>query len=320
MAQGFNEEEAPRAPRAKIALGKKKTTTGSSKEQQIPVARPLGATTTVTTAEGYVVESSDVLISRVAARKGKEEAAEKEAEDGGALKRRRKQGSPSPPVGAIAGDASILTRIGNLGPVKEDMTKLTPTQVAEKIGYDLVDISRAAQVLQCQALLANEADTLKKVVDRRLGEITDLQAELKKAKEGRELAEKAAREAKGAQELAEKAAKEALGEAAKLKSRLGNLGELTRFLCRDEASAREFFRELRKDKVGEAMIWTFGRWAFKSGQRRMRAKTQSIMEEVLDGEDLQLVLTTFPDEVADPGPPPFGPEEDVAEPSSASEK
>ncbi|XP_019150162.1 PREDICTED: uncharacterized protein LOC109146968 [Ipomoea nil] len=208
MAQGFEEEEAPRA---KIALGKKKTKAKPSGEQQIPIAQPIGASTTVTTAECYVVETSDVLVSRVTARKGKEKASEKEAEDGGALKRRRNQRSLSPPVGAITSDASILTRIGNLGPVREDMTKLTPTQVAEKISQDLVELSRAAQVLQSRALLANEADALKKVANRRLGEITDLQVELKKAKEGRELAKKAAREAKGAQELAEKATKEALG-------------------------------------------------------------------------------------------------------------
>ncbi|XP_019170569.1 PREDICTED: uncharacterized protein LOC109166139 [Ipomoea nil] len=302
---GFDEEEAPQAPITKIVLGKKKPKTKLAGEKRIPTARPMGASTTVTTAEGYVFDASDVLVTRVTAPKGKEKASEKEAEETGALKRRRNQRSPSPPVGAIKGDSSILTRIGNAGLVKEDMTQLTPTQVAEKIDHRLAEISRATQLLQRRALLANEADALKKVADRRLEEAKDLQAELRKAKE--EL-----KKAKEDWDFSEKVAQQAVGEAAELISRLNNTGELAQFLFRDIESGTQFLRE--------ELVWTFGRWAFKSGQRRLRERTQKNMEQALEGDDLQLVLTTLPAEISDPGLAPFCREDEVAERSSAAKK
>ncbi|XP_019163195.1 PREDICTED: uncharacterized protein LOC109159549 [Ipomoea nil] len=119
--------------------------------------------------------------------------------------------------------------------------------------------------------------------------------------------------------IAEKAAGASLKEAFDLKARLGNLEGLAKFLCRDEASGEKFIKEVMKTKVEEDLIWQFGHWAFKSGQRTMREETRSIMEEVFEGDDLKSVLSTLPDEVADPGPAPFTEpsDEDVVEPSNA---
>ncbi|XP_019196146.1 PREDICTED: serine/arginine repetitive matrix protein 2-like [Ipomoea nil] len=153
------------------------------------------------------------------------------------------------------------------------------------------EVSRAIQSLQYRALLANEAETLKQIVERRGKENAELQQDLKTAKDSLAIAEKAARVA--------------LKESAELKARLGNMEGLAKFLCRDEPTADKFFRALMKNKLGEEKMWTFGHWAYASGQQTMRAETRSIMEEVFEGEDLKAVLSALPDEIPDPGPMPF---------------
>ncbi|XP_019168900.1 PREDICTED: uncharacterized protein LOC109164808 [Ipomoea nil] len=291
---GFGDEDVPMRPVAKISLGKKKGQAKPAGEKEIPVVRPIGAST-ITTTEGFVVDASEVLVSRVAVGKGKEKVAEKTTAETGALKRRREQHSPTPSGGGSRGGSSILARIGNVGSAKEDFSKLTPSQVAEKIGYDLAEISRATQFLQQRALQANEAEGLKKVANQRLQEIRELEAQLKKAKAERD--------------LSEQVAQQAIGEAAELKARQNDPDKLAQYLFQDAKSGDRFLQSVRGTEVGEKLIWTFGRWAYKAGQRKMRDQTRKIMEQALEGDDLQLVLTTLPDEVPDPGPAPFDPKE-----------
>ncbi|XP_019160890.1 PREDICTED: suppressor protein SRP40-like [Ipomoea nil] len=110
--RGFSSASAPRAPRAKMTLGKKANVAETSAGQEvcdaaIPAAQALGGSTTVTTDA-----ATDSLAPRVPGRKGKEKASGKDAEQTGALKRRRKQ---SPPSGVGAGvNLSLLTRLNNL--------------------------------------------------------------------------------------------------------------------------------------------------------------------------------------------------------------
>ncbi|XP_019199093.1 PREDICTED: uncharacterized protein LOC109192847 [Ipomoea nil] len=302
----FGDEDAPLPPPAKISLGgKKKTKAKPAGEKEIPLARPLSAST-VTTAEGFVVEPSDVLVTR-----GKEKVPEQGVREVGGMKRRREQRSPSPSVGRERDASSILARIGNAGRAKEDLGKMTPTQVAERIGYDLAEISRAAQLLQGRAMLAEEADHHKKTAARRLLEVKELQAELEKA-------QKALKKSDEDRALAEKVAHRAIEEAKQLKAQLGNPSELAQAVFKDSDSGSAFLTAARGTKVGEDLILSFGRWAFKAGQRKMLERARTRMEQALEGEDLQLVLSTLPPDLADPGPSPFSPKEKTTEQGGSS--
>ncbi|XP_019155239.1 PREDICTED: histone-lysine N-methyltransferase SETD1A-like [Ipomoea nil] len=307
----FGDEDAPLPPPAKISLGgKKKAKAKPAGEKEIPSARPL-STSTVTTGKGFIVEPSDVLITRVEVAQGKEKVPDRGVTEVGGMKRRREQRSPSPSVGRERDVTSILARIGNAGPAREDLGKMTPTQVAEKIGYDLAEISRAAQLLQGRAMLAEEADHHKKTAARRLKEIKDIQAELEKAQKGLKKSEED-------RVLAEKVAQRAIGEAKELKARLDNPSELVQTVFKDSESGSAFLTAARGTKVGEDLIVSFGRWAFKSGQRKMLERARTRLEQALDGEDLQLVLSALPPDLADPGPSPFAPKEKAAEPGASS--
>ncbi|XP_019174202.1 PREDICTED: uncharacterized protein LOC109169761 [Ipomoea nil] len=266
----FGDEEAPLPPPAKISLGgKKKAKAKPAGEKEIPSARPL-STSTVTTGEGFVVEPSDVLITRVEVARGKEKVPEQGVREVGGMKRRREQRSPSPSVGRERDASSILARIGNAGRAKEDLGKMTPTQVVERIGYDLAEAQKA----------------------------------LKKGNEDRALAEKVAHRA--------------IEEAKQLKAQLGNPSELAQAVFKDSDSGSAFLTAARGTKVGEDLILSFGRWAFKAGQRKMLERARTRMEQALEGEDLQLVLSTLPPDLADPGPSPFSPKEKTAEQGGSS--
>ncbi|XP_019179220.1 PREDICTED: uncharacterized protein LOC109174438 [Ipomoea nil] len=307
----FGDEDAPLPPPAKISLGgKKKAKVKLAGEKEIPSARPLSAST-ATTAEGFIVEPSDVLVTRVEVARGKERVSDQGVTEVGGMKRRREQRSPSPSVGRGKDDTSILARIGNAGPAKEDLGKMTPTQVAERIGHDLAEISRAAQLLHGRAMLAEEADHHKKTAARRLKEIKDIQAELEKVQKGLKKSEED-------RVLTEKVAQRAIGEAKELKARLDNPSELVQSVFKDSESGSAFLTAARGTKVGEDLILSFGRWAFKAGQRKMLERARTRMEQALEGDDLQLVLSTLPPDLADPGPSPFAPKEKAAGPGGSS--
>ncbi|XP_019166698.1 PREDICTED: uncharacterized protein LOC109162450 [Ipomoea nil] len=249
----FGDEDASLPPPAKISLGgKKKTKAKPAGEKEIPSARPLSAST-VTTGEGFIVEPSDVLVTRVEVARGKE--------------------------------------------------KVTDRGVAE--------ISRAAQLLQGRAMLAEEADRHKKMAARRLQEVKDVQAELEKV-------QKALKKSEEERVLAEKVAQRAIGENKELKTRLESPEALAHSAFKDDQTGSAFLTAARRTKVGEDLILSFGRWAFKAGQRKMLEKAQKRLGEALEGDDLQLVLSALPPDLADPGPSPFAPKERAAEPGGSS--
>ncbi|XP_019170586.1 PREDICTED: uncharacterized protein LOC109166153 [Ipomoea nil] len=303
----FGDDAAPLPPPAKISLGKKKPKAKPTGSKEVPLARPIG-TSTITTGEGFVVEPSDVLVNRVEVARGKEKVPEKGMTEVGGIKRRREQRSPSPSAGWNKDESSILGRIGNAGPVREDQGKMTPTQVAERIGHDLAEISRAAQLLQGRAMLADEADRYKKIAARRLQEVKDIQAELEKV-------QKDLKKSEEDRVLTEKVAQRAIGEAAELKARLENPNELAKSVFKDNETGSAFLTAARRTKIGEDLILSFGRWAFKAGQRKMLERAQKRMEQALEGDDLQLVLSALPPDLADPGPSPFAPKHKAADPS-----
>ncbi|XP_019182117.1 PREDICTED: uncharacterized protein LOC109177258 [Ipomoea nil] len=74
----------------------------------------------------------------------------------------------------------------------------------------------------------------------------------------------------------------------------------------------------RGTEIEEELIVSFGRWGFTAGKRKMLERVRSRLEQALDGEDLQLVLSALPPDLADPGPSPFAPKAKAAEPGALS--
>ncbi|XP_019193093.1 PREDICTED: protein AF-9-like [Ipomoea nil] len=132
------------------------------------------------------------------------------------------------------------------------------------------------------------------------------------------LAQKALKKSDEDRALAEKVAHRAIEEAKQLKAQLGNPSELAQAVFKDNNSGSAFLTAARGTKVGEDLILSFGRWAFKAGQRKMLERARTRMEQALEGEDLQLVLSTLPPDLADPGPSPFSPKEKTPEQGGSS--
>ncbi|XP_019181939.1 PREDICTED: uncharacterized protein LOC109177057 [Ipomoea nil] len=251
----FGDEDAPLPPPAKISLGgKKKAKAKPAGEKEIPSARPLSAST-VTTAEGFVVEPSDVLVTRVEVARGKEKVSDRGVAEVGDF--------PSGP--AFAGSSHAGRGSGS--PQEDGRSSLEGSQ-----GHP--------------------------------GRAGEGQKGLKKSEEDRV--------------LAEKVAQRAIGEAKELKARLDNPTELVQSVFKDSESGSAFLTAARGTKIGEDLILSFGRWAFKAGQRKMLERARTRMEQALEGDDLQLVLSALPPDLADPGPSPFTPKERAAEPGRSS--
>ncbi|XP_019162764.1 PREDICTED: uncharacterized protein LOC109159167 [Ipomoea nil] len=129
-------------PRTKITLGKKKPAAGPSGEESIPVGRPVNPVTLVTE-EGGVVDASETLVTRVTSKsKGSSSSrpTETSAQEVAGNKRQRSEKSPTPTIGSGMADASILSRIGNLTPVGPELSSLSSTQLAERLGYGLTEV------------------------------------------------------------------------------------------------------------------------------------------------------------------------------------
>ncbi|XP_019162753.1 PREDICTED: uncharacterized protein LOC109159160 [Ipomoea nil] len=300
-------------PRTKIALGKKKPAGGTSEETSIPVGRPVNPVTLVTE-EGGVVDASETLVTRVTSKsKGSSSSRpdETSAREVAGNKRKRSEKSPTPTIGSGMADASILSRIGNLTPVGAELSKLSSTQLAERLGYGLTEVSRIGAILHGQALLATEADRYKKLADRRLKDNAEQALQLKRAKEA--LEKKETEQGTLLKKMAELRDRLKRSEA-----RSSDPDEAVKFFFRDVAPGMEFMRKMRSNVIADEIVWTFGTWAYSTGEKDMRDRTEKNMREALDGEDLELVLTTLPRALPDPGQDPFDPELEIIEPSRAA--
>ncbi|XP_019162740.1 PREDICTED: uncharacterized protein LOC109159151 [Ipomoea nil] len=300
-------------PRTKIALGKKKPSAGPSGEESIPVGRPVNPVTLVTE-EGGVVDASETLVTRVTSKsKGSSSSrpVETSAQDVAGNKRQRSEKSPNPTIGSGMADASILSRIGNLTPIGPELSSLSSTQLAERLGYGLTELSRIGAILHGQALMATEADRYKKLADRRLKENAEQALELKRAKDALEKREtERAVMLKKITELRERLKGS--------EARSCNPDEAVKYFFRDVAPGMEFMRKMRSNVIADEIVWTFGNWAYSTGEKDMRDRTEKNMREALEGEDLELVLTTLPRAGPDPGQDPFDPELEIVEPSRAA--
>nr|GMD98694.1 serine/arginine repetitive matrix protein 2-like [Ipomoea batatas] len=116
--------------------------------------------------------------------------------------------------------------------------------------------------------------------------------------QGAEKAEKKLGEAEARADKAEKAEKEAI-------DKMKDASSLARFICTDEAIAKEFLTAFINTEVGDKLTWVYGQWAFSSGCRAIEEQVHTALAEGLEESDLPVVMALLPDKVADPGPRPY---------------
>nr|GMC99900.1 serine/arginine repetitive matrix protein 2-like [Ipomoea batatas] len=87
--------------------------------------------------------------------------------------------------------------------------------------------------------------------------------------------------------------------------RMKDANSLARFICTDEAIAKEFLTAFINTEVGDKLTWVYGQWAFSSGCRAIQEQVHTALIEGLEETDLPAVMALLPDEVADPGPRPY---------------
>ncbi|XP_019186503.1 PREDICTED: uncharacterized protein LOC109181208 [Ipomoea nil] len=189
--------------------------------------------------------------------------------------------------------------------VEQEMSLLTKGKAARIAGT-----LRGRAEFDTSRQLGN-ADHHKKTAARRLKEIKELQAELEKT-------QKALKKGDEERVLAEKVASRAIGEARELKAQLENPSELVRAAFKDKEVGTAFLTAARGDEVGNELIVSFGKWAFTAGKQKMLERIRKRLEEALDADDLQLVLSALPSDVADPGPSPFTPTPKAKVPESGA--
>nr|GMC46923.1 serine/arginine repetitive matrix protein 2-like [Ipomoea batatas] len=122
--------------------------------------------------------------------------------------------------------------------------------------------------------------------------------ELTTAEDRAEKAEKKLAEAESRAEKAEQAEKEAI-------DKMKDASSLARFICTDEAIAKEFLTAFINTEVGDQLTWVYGQWAFSSGYRAIQEQVTAALTEGLEEADLPAVLALLLSEVADPGPRPY---------------
>nr|GMD88167.1 serine/arginine repetitive matrix protein 2-like [Ipomoea batatas] len=87
--------------------------------------------------------------------------------------------------------------------------------------------------------------------------------------------------------------------------RMKDASSLARFICTDEAIAKEFLTAFINTEVGDKLTWIYGQWAFSSSCRAIQEQVHTALTEGLEEVDLPSVLALLPSEVADPGPRPY---------------
>nr|GLL49305.1 uncharacterized protein LOC109184184 [Ipomoea trifida] len=98
-------------------------------------------------------------------------------------------------------------------------------------------------------------------------------------------------DAEGQAEKAEKAEQEVI-------EKMKDASSFARFICSDEAIAKEFLTAFVNTEVGGKLVWIYGQWAFTSSCRAMQEQVHTTLTEGLEETEL-------PGEVADPGPKPY---------------
>nr|GMD79870.1 serine/arginine repetitive matrix protein 2-like [Ipomoea batatas] len=259
-------------PKTKVALGAKKA---AADPPIISVPDP--APTDASSGGGAAPE---LPVTLGPSRRGKEKRQEAEIEEVLTLKRtKRPAGTRSSDLheGLRERDAlasTLVDQIRDNVPGMETIMGWSCNQLGEQIAEDILWVSATERRIQ------------------------ELEKELAAAEDRAEKAEKKLGIAEGRAERAEQAEKEAI-------DKMKDANSLARFICTDEAIAKEFLTAFINTEAGDKLTWVYGQWAFSSGCRAIQEQVHTALTEGLEETDLPVVMALLPDDVADPGPKPY---------------
>nr|GMD52175.1 serine/arginine repetitive matrix protein 2-like [Ipomoea batatas] len=176
-------------------------------------------------------------------------------------------------------------------------------RLGEQIAEDILRLSHTTTELFSRAralegIREKEVVPLQKQVSAAERRIQELDKELAAAEDRAEKAEKKLGEAEARADKAEKAEQEAI-------DKMKDASSLARFICTDEAIAKEFLTAFINTEVWDKLTWVYGQWAFSSGCQAIEEKVHTALVEGLEESDLPAVMALLPDKVADPGPRPY---------------
>nr|GLL33827.1 uncharacterized protein LOC109184184 [Ipomoea trifida] len=295
---------APR-PKTKVALGAKKVATKPAADP--PVTNVPDVTPTDASSGGGT--APDLQVTLGPSRRGKEKRQETEVEEVLTLKRTKRPASTRSSdlhEGLRERDAlasTLVDQIRDKVPGMETIMGWSCNRLGEQIAEDILRLTHTTTDLFSRAralegIREKEVVPLQKQVSAAEGRIRELEKELAAAEDRAEKAERKLDEAEARAEKAEKAEKEAI-------DKMKDASSLARFICTDEAVAKEFLTAFINTEVGDKLTWVYGQWAFSSGCRAIEEQVHTALAEGLEEPDLPVVMALLPDKVADPGPRPY---------------
>nr|GMC86809.1 serine/arginine repetitive matrix protein 2-like [Ipomoea batatas]GME08096.1 serine/arginine repetitive matrix protein 2-like [Ipomoea batatas] len=295
---------APR-PKTKVVLGAKRVTAKPTADPPI-VDVPDPAPTDASSGGGA---APDLPFTLGPSRRGKEKRQEAEIEEVLTLKRTKRSSSTRSfdlHEGLRERDtlaSTLFDQIRDKVPGMETIMGWSCNRLGEQIAKDILRLTHTmtdffSRARALEGIREKEVVPLQKQVSAAERRIQELEKELAAAEDRAEKAEKKLGEVEGRVERAEQAEKEAI-------EKMKDASSLARFICTDEAIAKEFLTAFINTEVGDKLTWVYGQWAFSSGCRAIQEKVHTALTEGLEETDLPAVLVLLPSEVADPGPRPY---------------
>nr|GMD86621.1 serine/arginine repetitive matrix protein 2-like [Ipomoea batatas] len=292
-------------PKTKVALGAKKVATKPAADP--PVTNVPDATPTDAWSGGGT--APDLQVTLGPSRRGKEKRQEAEVEEVLTLKRTKRPASTRSSdlhEGLRERDAlasTLVDQIRDKVPGMETIMGWSCNRLGEQIAEDILRLTHTTTDLFSRAralegIREKEVVPLQKQVSATEGKIRELEKELAAAEDRADKAERKLGEAEARADKAEKAEKEAI-------DKMKDASSLARFICTDEAVAKEFLTTFINTEVGDKLTWVYGQWAFSSGCRAIEEQVHTALAEGLEESDLPVVMALLPDKVADPGPRPY---------------
>nr|GMD01637.1 serine/arginine repetitive matrix protein 2-like [Ipomoea batatas] len=271
---------APR-PKTKVALGAKKVATKPAADP--PVTNVPDVTPTDASSGGGT--APDLQVTLGPSRRGKEKLQETEVEEVLTLKRTKRPASTQSSdlhEGLRERDAlasTLVNQIRDKVPGMETIMGWSCNRLGEQIAEDIL---RKAFVRKRASRSKSPRPRVEFGSWRRSSQSPRIEP----------------RRPRGNSARAEKAEKEAI-------DKMKDASSLARFICSDEAVAKEFLTVFINTEVGDKLTWVYGQWAFSSGCRAIEEQVHTALAEGLEESDLPVVMALLPDKVANPGPRPY---------------
>nr|GMD08605.1 serine/arginine repetitive matrix protein 2-like [Ipomoea batatas] len=295
---------APR-PKTKVALGAKKAANQPAAD---PPVVNVPDTTPIDSSSGGGA-APDLQVALGPSRRGKEKRQETEVEEVLTLKRTKRSANTRPAElheGLRERDtlaSTLVDQVRDKVPGLETIMGWSCNRLGEQIAEDILRLSHTtidlfSRARALEGIREKEVVPLQKQVSAAERKIQELEKELAAAEDRAEKAEKKLGEAEARADKAEKAEQKAI-------DKMKDTSSLARFICTDEAIAKEFLTAFINTEVGDKLTWVYGQWAFSSGCQAIEEKVHTALVEGLEESDLPAVMALLPDKVADPGPRPY---------------